>query len=100
MEERAIPGDFSNDLVDKGCLEIFPGLLRAAEYVAAEQGGGGDATAALAALETTPVLLEEFTRMRLEMLPKKENLRALNNWLGTTLLAAASKALSMATNAP
>ena len=33
----------------------------------------------------------EFARMRLKMLPKKGDLRDLNNWRGIMLLDAASK---------
>ena len=43
-------------------------------------------------------LLDEFARMRLKLLPKKGDLRNLNNWRGIMLLDAASKILSMIIN--
>jgi hypothetical protein len=43
-------------------------------------------------------LLKEFASMRLKMLPKKGDLRDLNNWRGIMLLDAASKTISMVIN--
>ena len=58
-------------------------------------------TAAAAAATAAPAvtaLLDEFARMRLKLLPKKGDLRNLNNWRGIMLLDAASKIISMVIN--
>ena len=82
----AWPGDLAHDL-EKGYLQIFPDSLRVDSSVATTD-------------PLTPVtaLLQEFARMRLKMLPKKGDLRDLNNWRGIMLLDAASKILSMIIN--
>ena len=82
----AWPGDLAYDL-EKGYLQIFPDSLRVDSSVATTD-------------PLTPVtaLLQEFARMRLKMLPKKGDLRDLNNWRGIMLLDAASKILSMIIN--
>jgi hypothetical protein len=43
-------------------------------------------------------MLTEYARMRLKILPKKGDLRDLNNWRGIMLLDAASKIISMIVN--
>ena len=43
-------------------------------------------------------LLKEFASMRLKVLPKKGDLRDLNNWRRIMLLDAASKIISMVIN--
>ena len=45
--------------------------------------------------DTVACMLKEWVTMRLKMLPKKGDLRDLNNWRGIMLLDAASKLVSM-----
>ena len=87
----AWPGDLAHDL-EKGYLQIFPDSLRVDSSVATTDQVGAEAPAPVTAL------LQEFARMRLKMLPKKGDLRDLNNWRGIMLLDAASKILSMIIN--
>ena len=71
------------------------------EAVAATTAEAAVVVAAAAAETTAPdvtALLEEFARMRLKLLPKKGDLRNLNNWQGIMLLDAASKIISMVIN--
>ena len=105
-----------------GYLQIFPESLRTAPHPAEGTVDRGDdsetvaaaamtreveasraaaTTAAAAAATAAPAvsaLLDEFARMRLKLLPKKGDLRNLNNWRGTMLLDAASKIISMVIN--
>ena len=118
--EALVLGATASDLrwdLDHGYLQIFPGSLRTAPHPAegtAEGDGEGETAAAAAvtseveasgaaaaAATTAPAvtaLLDEFARMRLKLLPKKGDLRNLNNWRGIMLLDAASKIISMVIN--
>ena len=54
-----------------------------------------DATTPLAPDSVACMMLKEWVTMRLKMLPKKGDLKDLNNWRGIMLLDAASKLVSM-----
>ena len=68
-----------------GYLQIFPDSLRVEVRADTAEGGGEEART-----ESTTALLQEFARMRLKILPKKGDLRDLNNWRGIMLLDAAA----------
>jgi hypothetical protein len=85
----ATRGDLNWDL-GHGYLQIFPISLRVKLHADTAEGGGGELRE-----EPTTALLEEFARMRLKILPKKGDLRDLNNWRGIMLLDAASKIVPM-----
>ena len=94
MKSGVKRGDAYYDL-DHGYLQIFPDSLRVETLVAEDaeeedgtEPGEGPVTA----------LLKEFASMRLKMLPKKGDLRDLNNWRGIMLLDAVSKIISMVIN--
>ena len=99
----ARPQDLSYDL-RKGYLQIFQVSLRvdrnATAGGAADEGGAvtGAAEAGTKEEGTITALLTEYARMRLKILPKKGDLRDLNNWRGIMLLDAASKIISMIVN--
>ena len=83
----------------KGYLQIFPDSLQTATTPAAgetAEGEAGEPTAPVT--ETVTALLQEFATMRLKLVPKKGDLRDLNNWRGIMLLDAASKIISMIIN--
>ena len=88
----ATRGDLNWDL-GHGYLQIFPDSLRVEPHADAAEGGGTEPWA-----ESKTALLKEFARMRLKILPKKGDLRDLNNWRGIMLLDAASKVVSMIIN--
>ena len=88
----AKPEDLANDL-RMGYLQIFQGSLRVDENATA-----GGVEAEVEEEETITALLTEYARMRLKILPKKGDLRDLNNWRGIMLLDAASKIISMIIN--
>jgi len=88
----ARPADLAHDL-EKGYLQIFSDSLRVDPSADTAQQGDAEAPA-----PAVTALLQEFARMRLKMLPKKGDLRDLNNWRGIMLLDAASKILSMIIN--
>ena len=87
----ARPRDLTHDL-EKGYLQIFSDSLRVDPGADTALQDDADTPAPVTAL------LQEFARMRLKMLPKKGDLRDLNNWRGIMLLDAASKILSMIIN--
>ncbi len=76
-----------------GYLQIFPDSLGVEVPADTAADGGLEART-----EPTTALLKEFARMRLKILPKKGDLRDLNNWRGIMLLDAASKVVSMIIN--
>ena len=92
IELGATRKDLNWDL-GHGYLQIFPDSLRVELHADSAEGGGGELRA-----EPTTALLKEFARMRLKILPKKGDLRDLNNWRGIMLLDAASKIVSMIIN--
>jgi exonuclease III len=94
MKSGVKSGDALYDL-NHGYLQIFPDSLRVETLVEEDEDveGGSDPGAG-----PVTALLEEFARMRLKMLPKKGDLRDLNNWRGIMLLDAASKVISMVVN--
>jgi len=92
IELGATRGDLNWDL-GNGYLQIFPASLRVEMPADTTEGGGEELEA-----EPTTALLKEFARMRLKILPKKGDLRDLNNWRGIMLLDAASKVVSMIIN--
>jgi hypothetical protein len=87
IELGAKPADLNYDH-EHGYLQIFPDSLRVAAPVVEGTDDGAPVSA----------LLLEFARMRLKILPKKGDLRDLNNWRGIMLLDAASKVVSMIIN--
>ena len=89
VELGATREDLNWDL-GHGYLQIFPNSLRVEMPADTTEGGGEELQA-----EPTTALLKEFARMRLKILPKKGDLRDLNNWRGIMLLDAASKVVSM-----
>jgi hypothetical protein len=92
IELGATREDLNWDL-GHGYLQIFPDSLRVEVPADTAEGGGVEART-----EPTTALLKEFARMRLKILPKKGDLRDLNNWRGIMLLDAASKVVSMIIN--
>ena len=96
LELGARPEDLAWDL-GKGYLQIFPDSLLAAPNARAE-GETTEVHGVEATSEPISALLKEFARMRLKLLPKKGDLRDLNNWRGIMLLDAASKIISMIIN--
>ena len=94
----ATVGDLANDL-SKGYLQIFPGSLRVATATAIAPDEDEEEPAPTTTAPPVTALLREFARMRLKLLPKKGDLRDLNNWRGIMLLDAASKLLAMIINA-
>jgi hypothetical protein len=92
VELGATRADLNWDL-DHGYLQIFPDSMRVEMPADTTEGGGEERQA-----EPTTALLKEFVRMRLKILPKKGDLRDLNNWRGIMLLDAASKVVSMIIN--
>ena len=88
IELGATRADLNWDL-DHGYLQIFPDSLRVEMPADTTKGGSEELQA-----ESTTALLKEFVRMRLKILPKKGDLRDLDNWRGIMLLDAA-KVVSM-----
>jgi len=84
-----LPGDLAYDLM-KGYLQIFSDSLRVDDVT--------ETPAQVTTAFPVTALLNEFARMRLKILPKKGDLRNLNNWRGIMLLDAASNILSMVIN--
>jgi hypothetical protein len=78
----------------KGYLQIFRVSLRVdgnatAGGAAGERGAATGAAEAEAGEEkTATAMLTEYARMQLKILPKKGDLRDLNNWRGAMLLDA------------
>ena len=92
IELGATRGDLNWDL-SHGYLQIFPDSLRVELPADTAEGGDEEPRAG-----PTTALLKEFAGMRLKILPKKGDLRDLNNWRGIMLLDAASKVMSMIIN--
>lgn len=87
--------DFNHDH-KMGYLQIFPDSLRVEERTDTV-GVDTDPEENVDSAPATALMLE-FARMRLKILPKKGDLRDLNNWRGIMLLDAASKIVSMIIN--
>ena len=94
MKSGVKSGDAFYDL-SHGYLQIFPDSLRVETPTEEDAEGGGGTVPGEGPVTA---LLKEFASMRLKMLPKKGDLRDLNNWRGIMLLDAASKIVSMVIN--